>query len=240
MGEINELLTARGVNKKFGGVQAIRNLTVAIQKGKITGLIGPNGAGKTTFFNLINGIYPLDEGEIHFAGNRISGLPSDEIAGAGISRTFQLLNNFPRLSVYENIRAGVITKFLDRRVEEEKITAMLELLRIPHLANKDISEIPPVARKLVEVGRALIADPQLVLFDEIMAGFNEEEVVNLIELIRRENQKGMTFCIIGHTMRAIMGISDWVVVLDEGSNFLEGTPKEIQENAEVQRIYLGG
>ncbi|HYB21134.1 MAG TPA: ATP-binding cassette domain-containing protein, partial [Thermodesulfobacteriota bacterium] len=163
MGENNALLIGRRLNKKFGGVQAIRDLTVAIQKGKITGLIGPNGAGKTTFFNLINGIYPLDAGEILLGGKKINGLSPDAIAAAGISRTFQLLNNFPRLSVYENIRAGVITKFLDRRKEEEKITDMLELLRISHLADTDISEIPPVARKLVEVGRALIADPQLVL-----------------------------------------------------------------------------
>jgi len=169
----------------------------------------------------------------------VIGLPPEAIAAAGISRTFQLPNSFPRLSVYENIRAGVITKSLERRKEEEKIKDMLELLRISHLADTHISEIPPVARKLVEVGRALIADPQLVLFDEIMAGFNEEEMVNLIELIRRENQKGITFCIIGHTMRAIMDVSDWVVVLDEGSKFLEGTPKEIQENSGVQRIYLG-
>lgn len=240
MKEDDEILTIKGVNKKFGGIQAIKDLNLSIKEGKITGLIGPNGAGKTTCFNLVNGIFPVDSGEVRFLGKLITGMVPYQIAQLGICRTFQTLNNFPRLSLYENIRAGILSKFLHKQVEDKRVQDILALLRISHLAEKEISEVPPVVRRLVEVGRSLIAEPKLVLFDEIMAGFNEEEIVSLIEVIRKANQQGITFCIIGHTMRAIMDVSDWVVVLDEGSKFVEGAPPEIQKNKEVQRIYLGG
>ena len=239
MGKKNGILIAEGINKKFGGVHAVRNLNLVIQYRKITGLIGPNGAGKTTFFNLINGVFPVDAGEIKFMETRINGLKTNQIAQMGIARTFQTLNNFPRLSVFENVRAGIISKFLDEKTEEEKIRNMLEVIGIYHLSQKNVTEITPASRRLVEVGRALIAEPKLVLFDEIMAGFNEEETVKLIDIIRNYSKQGITFCVIGHTMRAIMDISDIVIVMHEGTKFAEGTPGEIQKNLDVERIYLG-
>jgi len=239
MGKKNGILIAEGINKKFGGIHAVRNLNLVIQYGKITGLVGPNGAGKTTFFNLLSGVFPVDAGEIKFMETRINGLKPNQIAQMGIARTFQTLNNFPRLSVFENVRAGIISKFLDEKTEEEKICNMLEVIGISHLSQKNVTEITPASRRLVEIGRALIAEPKLVLFDEIMAGFNEEETVKLIDIIRNYNKQGITFCIIGHTMRAIMEISDTVIVMHEGTKFAEGTPEEIQKNLDVKRIYLG-
>ena len=233
------ILLAENVNKNFGGVQAAKNLSLEIKTGKITGLIGPNGAGKTTFFNIVNGLLPIDGGELVFRGQRINGLRPHQIANIGIARTFQVLNNFPRLSVLENVRAGIISQYLDQQTEEGKIRNMLELLSLSPLAHKNVGEITPVARRLVEVGRALISEPKLVLFDEIMAGFNEQETVNLIEVIRDFNGQGITFCIIGHTMRAIMDVSDIIIVMHEGSKFAEGSPEEIQKNMDVQRIYMG-
>lgn len=231
------LLSVHKLNKKFGGVQAVKDLDLEIHRGRITGLIGPNGAGKTTLFNLINGIFRPDSGEIRFSGNLINGLKPHQIAQQGITRTFQTLNNFPRLNVFENVRSGIITKGFKDEVRE--VEDVLNRLGLSGLGKKDIGEIPPVARRLVEVGRALISKPQLVLFDEILAGFNEKEVLHLIETIRKVNRTGVTFCIIGHTMRAIMDVSEMVIVMRNGSRFAVGSPDEIQKNKEVQRIYFG-
>lgn len=231
------LLSIRGLNKRFGGVQAVSDLDLEMNRGRIIGLIGPNGAGKTTLFNLINGMIAPDSGEIEFCGERIDGLKTHEIAQRGIARTFQTLNNFPRLSVFENVRSGIIAKSLNDEAKE--VHNVLDTLGLLHLLNREVGAIPPVARRLVEVGRALISKPKLVLFDEIMAGFNEQEVTNLIEIIRRVNKNGVTFCIIGHTMRAIMDASEVVIVMRNGSRFAVGLPDEIQNNREVRRIYLG-
>ena len=233
------ILVAEGVSKRFGGIQAIKELNLVIKKGKIIGFIGPNGAGKTTFFNLVSRIIPIDSGELKFMGKRINELKSYQIAQMGITRSFQILNNFPRLTVFENVRAGIISKFLDEKIEEERTRNMLELLELSNLSKSNITEITPVARRLVEVGRALISEPKLVLFDEIMAGFNEEETLKLIKIIKKFNELGITFCIIGHTMKAIMSISDMIMVMHEGTKFAEGSPDEIQKNKDVHKIYLG-
>jgi branched-chain amino acid transport system ATP-binding protein len=235
----NTILIAKEVNKSFGGVQAVRKLSVFLKEGKITGLIGSNGAGKTTFFNLICGISLVDSGEIEFMGKIINGLRPYQIAQMGITRTFQTLNNFPRLDVFENVRAGIINNFLDKKVEETKVHEMLELIGLSQLAERTVTEIPPVARKLVEAGRALISSPKLVLFDEIMAGFNEEETGRLIDVIRQYNKQGTTFCIIGHTIKAIMDVSDVIIAMHEGSKFVEGVPEEIQRNKDFHKVYVG-
>lgn len=237
--ENKEILVAETVNKKFGGVQAIFDLNIKLRARQITGLIGTNGAGKTTFFNLISGIFPVDSGEIRFLGEPINEYKPFQIAQLGISRTFQTLNVFPRLSVFENVRAGIESKPFDDDIKENRVREMLSLLNLSQLSKNDISQITPVARRLVEVGRTLISDPKLVLFDEIMAGFNEQEVLHLIAVIREFNRRGVTFCIIGHTMRAIMDVSDLVIVMHAGRNFAEGTPDEIQNNLDVQKIYMG-
>jgi ABC-type branched-subunit amino acid transport system ATPase component len=231
------LLSTRKLNKAFGGIQAVNELDLDILKGKITGLIGPNGAGKSTVFNLINGIIPPDSGEILFSGHRLEGLKPHQVAELGIARTFQSMNNFARLSVFENVRAGIIAK--SERDSTGEVEKILDLLGLSKVKEKRVEEITPVARRLVEVGRALICKPQLVLFDEIMAGFNEQEVAGLIDTIRRANREGITFCIIGHTMRAIMSVSDIIVVMRNGSRFTVGTPDEIQKDREVQKIYFG-
>jgi len=235
----HNILIAKGIKKSFGGVQAIRDLDISIQEGKITGLIGSNGSGKTTFFNVVSGLVRIDSGEITFQGSRIDGLPPYMIAQMGIARTFQTMNNFPRLSVFENVRAGIITSFLETTAEENEVWRMLDMLELTPLAKEDIAKVTPVARKLVEVGRALIAKPKLVLFDEIMAGFNEQETVKLIDIIKKFNCAGTTFCIVGHTMRAIMSISDVIIAMHEGTRFAEGTPAVIQQDKDVHRICMG-
>jgi branched-chain amino acid transport system ATP-binding protein len=235
----SEILKANSLSKYFGGLAAVSELNLSLQTNKITSVIGPNGAGKTTLFNLINGILRPDSGDVVFLDKVITGLNPYQIAQLGISRTFQTLNVFGRLSVFENVRAGILWKALPRREEEKRVYKMLDRLGIPELADENILDITPVSRRLVEVGRALISEPKLLLFDEIMAGFSEAESLSLIEVIRDFCNRGITFCIIGHTMRAIMSVSDNVIVMDAGKKFAEGTTKEIQENEAVQRIYLG-
>jgi len=236
----NTILSANGLSKRFGGLDAIINLNIEIKRGKITGLIGPNGAGKTTLFNLIGGVFPLDSGEIRLEGERIDGLKPYQISQMGIARTFQTLNTFPRFSVFENVRSGIIAKHLPKHEEDEKVTNILSKLGIIGLSQQDISQVTPVARRLVEVARAIIGKPKIVLFDEIMAGFNEEEVNHLITILTNYNrQHQMTFLIIGHTMRAMMDISDIIIVMNQGTKFAEGSPREIQKSDEVQRIYFG-
>ena len=233
------ILRVEALNKSFGGLQAVRDLSLEISAHKVTGLIGPNGAGKTTFFNLVSGIYSADSGKIVFWDERIDSLKPHQIAQAGITRTFQTLNNFPRLSVFENVRAGIITRGLPLEQEETEVYKMLQLLGISDLAASGVGEITPEARRLVEVGRALIARPKLVLFDEIMAGFSEQETVNLIGIIGDYARRGTTFCIVGHTMRAIMSVSDELIVMHEGTKFEQGTPAQIQASRAVHKIYLG-
>lgn len=233
------ILEVVGLQKKFGGVSAVNNLSLAIRAGRITGLIGPNGAGKTTFFNVVTGIYRADSGRMIFSGTPIDRLRTYQIAQAGIARTFQTLNNFPRMSVLDNVRAGIIAQNLPIKEEEQKVFEIMELLGISALAHKNVGDITPVARRLVEVGRALVGNPKLVLFDEIMAGFNDEEATKLIEILVRYARNGVSMCIIGHTMRAIMTISDEIIVMHQGTKFEEGSPSEIQSSEAVQSIYLG-
>lgn len=239
MNKPNTILKVRNLRKSFGGLRVLIDLTLDIEKEKITALIGPNGAGKTTFFNIVNGLISADSGEIRFENHDISKMKPHQIANLGIARTYQAMNNFPDLTVFENIRAGIIAKSLEYKNEEAEIYNILDLLGILSIADKNVAEITPVARRLVEVGRSMIAKPKLVLFDEIMAGFNEQETLQLIEIIRRYNAQGVTFCIIGHTMRAIMNISDTITVLHEGAVFAQGAPEQIQNNLEVQNIYFG-
>jgi branched-chain amino acid transport system ATP-binding protein len=234
------ILEVDGLQKKFGGVSAVTNLSLCIRAGKITGLIGPNGAGKTTFFNIVTGIYRPDSGRIIFSSTRIDRLKTYQIAQAGIARTFQSLNNFPRMTVFDNVRAGLIAQNLPLKEEEQKVFEIIELLEISDLAYKNVGDITPVARRLVEVGRALVGNPKLVLFDEIMAGFNDEEASKLIAILVKYARNEVSMCIIGHTMKAIMTISDEIIVMHQGTKFEQGSPSEIQSSKAVQNIYLGG
>jgi branched-chain amino acid transport system ATP-binding protein len=234
------ILEVDGLQKRFGGVSAVTNLSLRIRAGKITGLIGPNGAGKTTFFNIVTGIYRPDSGRIIFSGKRIDRLRTYQIAQAGITRTFQTLNNFPRMTVFDNVRAGIIAQNLPIKEEEQRVFEIIELLEIANLAYKSVGDITPVARRLVEVGRALVGNPKLVLFDEIMAGFNDEEASKLIAILVKYARNDISMCIIGHTMKAIMTISDEIIVMHQGTTFEQGSPSEIQSSTAVQNIYLGG
>ncbi len=249
------LLEVRSVSKNFGGVAALKNISVGVNDREIVGLIGPNGAGKTSFFNCITGLVPIDQGEIFFKGNlRLNGLPPHRILEAGVARTFQNLRIFKHMTLLENVavgfhartRSGLWDVFLRTRrlrVEEKKIfVGSRELLAFVGLEKhgNDIAAFLPYGyQKRLEIARALASDPKLLLLDEPVAGMNPQEKNEIIALVRKIREKGIAVLLIEHDMKVVMPLSDRVIVMDEGAKIGEGLPDEIQNNPRVIQAYLG-
>jgi branched-chain amino acid transport system ATP-binding protein len=248
------ILAVAGLEKAFGGLRAIADLDLAVSAGRIQAVIGPNGAGKTTLFNLIAGVFPPTRGEFHFDGERLNGLRPHQIAGRGISRTFQNVELFARMSVLENamigrhrrMRAGVFRAGFRlggmRREERECRERALEELRFMGLEEKaalDALSLPLGEQKLLEIARALATEPRLLLLDEPAAGLNPRDTARLSETILRIRERGITILLVEHDMNLVMEISDVVSVLNYGRKIAEGRPREIQRNPEVIAAYLG-
>lgn len=253
---MDELLRAEHVSMVFGGLKAVSNFNLHLNKGELVGLIGPNGAGKTTAFNMLTGVYRPTTGSITFAGKSIVGLPPYEVTQRGIARTFQNIRLFSELTVLENVKIafhfhvkyGLIEAVLrvgryfreEQEIEEEA----MELLRIFHLEDKAdevAKNLPYGAQRRLEIARALAAKPKLLLLDEPAAGMNPQETHELMEMIRWIRREfALTILLIEHDMSFVMGICERIYVLEYGEILAEGTPKEIKANPEVIRAYLGG
>lgn len=248
------LLTAQGVSKAFGGIQAVNNAEIQVPTGQITGLIGPNGAGKTTLFNLLCNFIPPDQGRIIFDGKPIQNLPPHKIALQGMIRTFQVARVLSRLSVLENMllaaphqtgeklqntffQAHVIRK--EERRLREKAQVILESVGLAPKVNDYAGALSGGQRKLLEMARGLMADPKLMLLDEPAAGVNPTLIQQICSHVKEWNQAGITFLVIEHNMDVIMSLCDRVWVLAEGQNLAVGTPAEIQSNQDVLTAYLG-
>lgn len=247
-------LKVTNITKRFGGLAAISDVTFEVLDGSLTALIGPNGAGKTTLFNLITNLFTHTEGEIYFYGKSLDGLSPRQIAGLGLIRTFQTARVFPGMTVLENVLVGghrrvrshALSQMLWRasaRHEERELTAradaFLEITNLLKFRDVAATDLPMGGQKLLEVIRALMTRPRLLLLDEPAAGLNESETSELASLLRAVRNSGVTVMVVEHNMSLVMGVADQVIVLDAGSLVASGSPREICQNARVIEAYIG-
>jgi branched-chain amino acid transport system ATP-binding protein len=233
------ILEIRHVSKFFGGLAANSDVSFDVPEGKIIGLIGPNGAGKTTLFNCITGYYPPSKGEILFNGRRMNGLKPDRVCKLGMVRTWQKVRPLTNLPVLDNVMVGALCRTASVKQARTLAMEQLRMVRLDHKATALAGALPIGERKRLEVARVLATRPTLLLFDEVMGGLNTAESEEIIQLILEIRKTGITQVVIEHDMKAIMRLSDRIVVLNSGEKLAEGTPQEIVANPEVVEAYLG-
>jgi len=233
------LLSVRNLSKAFGGLRAVSHLSFAVEAGEILGLIGPNGAGKTTVFNLITGFLPPTAGEIQLEGTNLVGLKPHAVAQRGVARTFQIVKPFRKLSVKENVTLAAFMRLPARRDAEAAAARVLDHVGLSAKLESAAADLTLAEQKRLEMARALATHPQLLLLDEPMGGLNPKEVEDASALVMRIRDTGVTVILVEHVMKAIMRLSDRVIVVHHGEKIADGPPDQVVRNPEVIAAYLG-
>jgi branched-chain amino acid transport system ATP-binding protein len=234
-----DALVIRGLSKRFGGLRAVQDVSFTVKENETVALIGPNGAGKTTSFHLITGFHRPDSGSVSAFGREITGLKPHDICAHGLARTFQVAKPFGAMTVLDNVMTGAFLRDRHVAVAREKAREVIEFVGLAAREQTAARDLTTIDQRRLEMARALATQPRILLLDEVMAGLNPSEIDAAVGLIGKLSSRGLTIVIVEHVMRAIMAVARHIVVLDHGQKIAEGTPKEIVENPEVVRAYLG-
>ena len=232
------ILEVTSIDKHFGGLKALDDVSFGIEEGKISSLIGPNGAGKTTMFNVVAGASRPDSGTVTFMSHDITGMRPYEVCSKGIARTYQLKTLFPNLTVFDNILGGMLKERGRIKDKYQEVLEILDFIGLEGKADVVVSNLPPLEAKFVELGRALATHPKLLLLDELIGGLVPSETEQICDAVSALRDSGMTILQVGHEMGPILRTSDWVVVLNKGTKLAEGTVDEVRNNEEVLAVYL--
>ena len=236
---MGQALVVRNLSKRFGGLRAVQDLSFSVNENETVALIGPNGAGKTTSFNLITGRYQPDAGSVLAFGREMVGLHSYEVCAHGLARTFQVVRPFGGMTVLDNVMTGALLRDKDLGTARNRAREATEFVGLAAKEKIAARTLTTIDQRRLEMARALATQPRLLLLDEVMAGLNPSEIDQAVSLVGKLSKRGLTIVIVEHVMRAVMAVARHIVVLDHGQKIAEGTPKEIVENEEVIRAYLG-
>jgi len=233
------LLEVKELSKHFGGVVALDGVNIKVDKGELVGIIGPNGAGKTTLYNCVTGFYPPTSGKVFFDGKDVTGLPSHKLCRMGMARTFQIPRPFMSMTLLENVMVGALGAGMSLREAKEKAKEIVSFLKLEEQANKPISKLNFNYRRQCELARALATNPKLLMLDETFAGLNPSEIDEMVKLVRKIHESGVTIMLTEHVMKVVMSLAERIVVLHQGKVIAEGLPREVVNDSRVVEAYLG-